>query len=145
MVQLIMVFGIGFLSAALLALAAAPVVHWRAVRLTTRNLDEAIPASVQELRVEKDQMRAKVAMSVRRLEVMIEHLKGKNVAHQTEIAKKSERVASLQTDCANKEATITALEEDKKRLQDQLAATVNENAAGAALLLVAQRSLAEKE
>jgi len=145
MVESLMVFGIGFLSAALLGLALAPVVHRRAARLTTARLDEAIPASVQELRAEKDQMRAQVAVSMRRLEIVIEHLKEKNVAHQAEITRKIERSASLQADSTNKAANISALQEKIRRLQHELSTAITERDKHAAQLLTAQRSLANKE
>lgn len=145
MIQLVMVFGIGFLSAGLLGLAFTPLVHWRAVRLTMARLDAAIPASVEELRAEKDQMRAQVATSLRRLEVVIEHLKKKNVAHQTEITKKTGRLTSLEADCTSQAASISALEEKNTSLQDELSTAINERDTGASLLLAAQRSLAEKE
>lgn len=145
MIQSVMVFGIGFLSAALVTLAFIPIVHRRAVRLTTARLDGAIPVSVQELRVEKDQIRAQVASSLRRLEVKIEHLKKTNVAHQTEITKKTAHLASLQADTENKAANIGALEKDNGHLQEQLSAITKERDTGAGLLLAAQKSLAEKE
>lgn len=145
MIQSLMVFGIGFLSAALITLAFTPIVHRRAVRLTAARLDEAIPVSVQELHVEKDQMRALVASSLRRLEVKIEHLKKLNVVHQTEITRKTAHLASLQADMEVKAANIEALEKDKGHLQEQLSAIIKERDTGAGLLLAAQKSLAEKE
>lgn len=144
-VQLVMVFGIGFLSAALLVLAFTPIVHQRAVRLTTARLDKAIPASIEELRIEKDQMRAQLAVSMRRLEVVIEQLKKKNVAHQTEISRKTELLTSLQANLEAKLAEISTLEEKNSCIQGQLSAALNERDTAAGLLLTAQRSLANKD
>lgn len=144
-VQSVMVFGIGFLSASLLVLAFTPIVHQRAVKLTTARLDKAVPASIEELRVEKDQMRAQLAVSMRRLEVVIEQLKKKNVAHQTEISKKAELLMSLQANLEAKLAEISALEEKNSLIQGQLSAALNERDTAAGLLLTAQRSLANKD
>lgn len=49
MVEPIMYLGIGFLFASLMALVIAPTVHQRAVRLTTRRLEAAIPRSMAEI------------------------------------------------------------------------------------------------
>ncbi len=48
MIESFMYFGIGFLLAALSVLVVVPLVHGRAVRLTTRRLEEAIPSSMAE-------------------------------------------------------------------------------------------------
>ena len=145
MVQLVMVFGIGFLCAALLALALMPIAHQRAVRLTVARLDKAVPVSVQELQVEKDQMRAQVATSLRRLEIVIEHLKKTNVAHQTEITKKTERLTALEAEGADKSTAIGELQEKNRNLQMELSTVLKDRAASGDVLITAQRSLVEKE
>ena len=58
MIESIMYFGIGFFSAALSVLVVVPLVHGRAVRLTTRRLEGAIPSSVTETLAHKDLLRA---------------------------------------------------------------------------------------
>jgi hypothetical protein len=68
--------GLGFLIASLLALIILPFVHARAVRLTTRRIEDAAPISVAEIQADKDQLRAEFAMSTRRLEMSVEQLKG---------------------------------------------------------------------
>ncbi len=52
-----MVGGIGFLAAWLMAFMVMPAVHHRAVRLTRRQYDQ-LPLSIQEMRAEKDGIRA---------------------------------------------------------------------------------------
>ena len=78
MIESIMYFGIGFLSAALSVLVVVPLVHGRAVRLTTRRLEGAIPSSVTETLAHKDLLRADFAITTRRLEMNIEQFKTKN-------------------------------------------------------------------
>lgn len=50
MVEPIMFAGIGFLLAALLVLGFIPLVHGRAVRLTTRRLEALTPVSLAEIK-----------------------------------------------------------------------------------------------
>jgi len=54
MIESMMYFGIGFFFAALSVLVVVPLVHGRAVRLTTRRLEGAIPSSVAETLAHKD-------------------------------------------------------------------------------------------
>ncbi len=58
MIELIMYFGIGFLTASLLALVSIPLVHTRAVRLTMRRVQAGIPLSMAEIQADKDHLRA---------------------------------------------------------------------------------------
>jgi hypothetical protein len=69
MVTSVMVCGMGFLAGCLLTLTLFPLVHQRAVRLTTRHLAEATPLAMAEIRADKDHLRAEFAMAVRRLEI----------------------------------------------------------------------------
>jgi hypothetical protein len=81
MLESTMLLGIGFLVACLLTLALAPLVHARAVRLTTCRHRDAIPTSVAKMQVEKDRLRAKFAMTIRRLEIAVEESKAKTADH----------------------------------------------------------------
>jgi len=83
-----MYFGIGFLLAALIALAVIPLVHNRAVRLTVRRLEAALPQSMLEVQADKDQLRAEFAMSTRRLEIKVEQLKNRIASQLVELGKK---------------------------------------------------------
>ena len=74
MIESIMFFAGGFLVAGLLALALISSVHHRAVRLTQRRLQDALPVSLTEIQADRDKLRAKFAMSARRLEMTVEQL-----------------------------------------------------------------------
>jgi hypothetical protein len=105
MLEPIMLLGIGFLAACLLTLALAPLVHERAVRLTTRQLRDATPTSVAEMQVEKDGLRAQFAMSIRRLEIAVEETRAKAADHLCEIGKKSAEIHRLKIELGK----VTAL------------------------------------
>src|SRR3984885_1113238 len=66
MIESLMLCGIGLLAGCLLMLLFFPAVHQRAVRLTRRDLIDATPLTAKEIQVEKDQLRAQFAVSVRR-------------------------------------------------------------------------------
>jgi hypothetical protein len=95
MIESIMYTGIGFLVAGLIGVAVVPLVHDRAVRLTKRRLEAAIPQEVEEIQAYKDLLRVESAMATRRFEMMIEQLRNKNSSQLVELGKKSDVINRL--------------------------------------------------
>src|SRR5437764_2613375 len=145
MIEPIMYFGIGFLAASLIALVTMPFVHGRAVRLTMRRLEAAIPLSMAEIQADKDQLRAEFAMSTRRLETSVEQLKTKTSSQLAELGKKTDAINRLKVELGEKTSTIFALEAREKALKDQLHATEDELAVKTDSLREAERTLTDKE
>jgi chromosome segregation ATPase len=145
MSESIMYFAIGLLAASLFGLLLAPLVHNRAVRLTTRRLDAAMPLSIIEVRADKDQLRAQFAMSIRRLEMSIEQMKTKTAMHLVEISKKTETVNELKSELTEKTATIFALEARDKTLLNQTSSTEKLFELKSSSLREAERALSDRE
>lgn len=110
MVEPIMYLGIGFLLASLLALVIAPTVHQRAVRLTTRRLESAIPQSMAEIQADKDLQRAEFAMSTRRLEIGLEQLTYERVRQRAELGRKADIINRLRIEHDAKDVEIVMLQ-----------------------------------
>ena len=104
MIEPIMYVAIGFLVACMLVIGIIPVVHARAVRLTTRRLEAVTPMSMSEIQADKDQLRAEFAMSTRRLEMSVEQMKSKTTRQLAEIGKKSEAIGRLKLELGEKTA-----------------------------------------
>ena len=79
---------IGFLLASLIGVVVIPLVHRRAVRLTTRRLKAALPQLTGETQADKDLLRAEFAMSPRGLESTVERLRAKITEPGCRIGKK---------------------------------------------------------
>src|SRR5881275_3426993 len=120
MIEPIMYLAIGFLLSMLFGLMIVPLVHNRAVRLTTRRLEAATPLSMAEIQADKDQLRAEFAMSARRLEMSVDQLKSKTSSQLAELGKKTDTINRLKIDLGEKTAAIFALEARDKALKDQL-------------------------
>src|SRR6266705_2639876 len=131
MIELIMYFGMGFLFAALSVLVVVPLVHGRAVRLTTRQLEGAIPSSMVEMRAQKDLLRADCARSTRGLEIKVEQLQTKNASHLAELGKKRDAINRLQVELGT--------------LRDQLRTTEDEFAVKVTAMQEAECALSDKE
>jgi chromosome segregation ATPase len=145
MVEQIMYLAIGFLVAMLLALMIAPLVHNRAVRLTTKRLEAATPLSMAEIQADKDQLRAEFAMSTRRLELTVEQLKNKTTSQFAELGKKADGINRLKAELAEKKAAIFDLQTRGQTLNEQLRKAETELAAKAEALNGAEATLAENQ
>src|SRR3984893_13301683 len=119
MVEPIMYGAIGFLIAGLLVIGFIPLVHARAERLTTRRLEALTPLSIAEIQAGKDQLRAKFAMSTRRLEMSVEQLKARTTTQLAEIGLKSNAINRLKRELEEKTVTISALEAREKSLRER--------------------------
>jgi len=145
MVEPIMYLAIGFLLSMLFGLMIVPLVHNRAVRLTTRRLEAATPLSMAEIQADKDQLRAEFAMSARRLEMSVDQLKNKTTSQLAELGKKSDAINRMKIELGEKNAAIFALEAREKALKEQLRATEEEFSAKTASLRSAEQALIDKQ
>jgi len=145
MIEPIMYLAIGFLVSMLFGLMIVPLVHNRAVRLTTRRLEAATPLSMAEIQADKDQLRAEFAMSARRLEMNVEQLKNKTTSQLAELGKKSDAINRMKIELGEKNATIFSLEAREKAMKEQLRATEEEFAAKTELLRNAEAALTNKQ
>jgi len=101
---------LGFLFASLIGVAVIPLVHRRAVRLTTRRLKAVLPQLTGETQADKDLLRAEFAMSPRGLESTVERLRSKITDQGFELAKKEDAINRLRIERDALNIKIAALE-----------------------------------
>jgi chromosome segregation ATPase len=145
MIEPIMYLAIGFLVSMLCGLMIVPLVHSRAVRLTTRRLEAATPLSMAEIQADKDQLRAEFAMSARRLEMSVEQLKNRTTSQLADLGKKTDAINRMKIELGEKNATIFSLEAREKAVKEQLRATEEEHAAKTEALRLAEQALTDKQ
>ena len=145
MIEPIMYAAIGFLVSMLCGLMIVPLVHNRAVRLTTRRLEAATPLSMAEIQADKDQLRAEFAMSARRLEMSVEQLKNRTTSQLADLGKKTDAINRMKIELGEKNATIFALEAREKAVKEQLRATEEEHTAKTEALRLAEQALTDKQ
>jgi hypothetical protein len=107
-----------------------PIVHTRAVRLTTRQLADTMPSSVAEIAADKDLLRAEFAMSTRTLEMKVDQLKGKGANQLLELGKSGN--------------TVNHLRIELDALRERLHSTDEQLASESAALKVAEHALADR-
>ena len=130
-IESLMYFGAGFLLAALCVLIIVPLVHGRAARLTTRQLEASIPLTMAEVQADKDLQRAEFAISTRRLERNIEQLRTKSAGQLAELGRKGDAINCLKVEVSTLRERLRVTEE---RVAEKMSATRD-----------AQRQLSEKE
>jgi chromosome segregation ATPase len=145
MVEPIMYLAIGFLISMLCGLMVLPLVHNRAVRLTTKRLEAATPLSMAEIQADKDQLRAEFAMSARRLEMSVEQLRNKTTSQLAELGKKTDAINRMKAELSEKNATIFSLEAREKAVKEQLQTTESDFTAKTEALRLAETTLAERQ
>ena len=126
MIESIMYFGIGFLFAALIGVAAAPFIHDRAARLTMRRLENSIPQSMAEIQADKDLLRAEFAMSVRLLEIELEKLKEQNTSNLAELGRRKDAINRFKIEREAQKVETVALKSEVVALKDQRTAAGKE-------------------
>jgi chromosome segregation ATPase len=145
MVEPIMYLAIGFLVSMLFGLMILPLVHNRAVRLTTKRMEAATPLSMAEIQADKDQLRAEFAMSARRLEMSVDQLRSRTTSQLAELGKKTDAINRMKLELGEKNAMIFSFEAREKAVKEQLRATEEEFAAKTAALRTAEQALKDKQ
>jgi hypothetical protein len=125
MIEAIMYFCIGFLSAVLIAISVIPLIHARAVRLTKRRLENTLPQSMAEITADKDLQRAEFAVSTLRLETRIETLKERTTSQLAEIGRKDDIINRLKVDRQAQQVEILLLNGEVGSLKEQLRSATN--------------------
>ncbi|MBD0414477.1 coiled-coil domain-containing protein [Oryzicola mucosus] len=109
MIQYVLLFVLGFLSALLLALLVAPALWRRAVRLTRNRLESTLPMTMAEIQADKDAVRADYAMAVRRLEMSLKAAQDKVLTQSVDISRYQEDLKLLDAERAEKAAALQSL------------------------------------
>ena len=122
LIQAVMYFVLGLLTAGLIALALSPAVWRRAHRLAKARVESGLPMSLGEVQAEKDQLRATFAMSARRLELQVEDLKTTSSEQAIEASRHRGEIATLTADLGEKTTAIAALEARLGTARDELKA-----------------------
>lgn len=138
-----MFFMLGVLVATLVALMVLPAIWHRAVRLTTRRIEAAVPTSIFEIHADKDLQRAGFALNQRRLEIQIEALRDQLMRgartleeHRLEAIHIGEQLAIRTGEhaalSAERDALATQLAETHRALEDRIATLAEASVALAA-------------
>ena len=136
MIEFLLIFALGFLAAAILAMLITPTIYGRIVKLTERRIEATVPLSLSEIKGKADQMRAGFASETAKLSTQLRDV-------QDQLAQSNIRSDKLQGDLAtlagDKQLADQRIEElinhagemrsdarKKEQLIDKLSETVRE-------------------
>lgn len=116
-----MYFGMGIFAGSLLCVAAVPLVHNRAERLTMARLQNAVPISIGEVIAEKDILRADFAVTICRQEQRIEKLTESAAMYLSMLSKNTDTINKLKATREEQKIEILDLKSQIETLKERLA------------------------
>jgi chromosome segregation ATPase len=114
-IETVLIFLAGMLTAGLGALLLMPAINSRAVRLYRRRLDQQLPRSVAEMAAAKDAIRAEMAARMARVEVELDAARQAVATAQLQSSEDRQLARALEAEKVSFEATIADYE---KRLDE---------------------------
>jgi len=138
-----MYFGLGLLTASLIALVVTPAVWRRATRLARARIEAKVPMTLSEIVADKDQLRAGFAASNRQLEMKIGKLNENLTGQVVEVNRKRDQVAELSGQIDRLTSSEAELENNVKRLVSDLGATDEKLKEAATQMTEQQQQLAD--
>lgn len=144
LIETALYFILGFLCAALLALMVAPAIWRRAVALTRRRVEASIPLTLDQIKADKDALRAEFAMAARRLEMKVKELQDKSAVQAIDIDRKREELKAQARESEEKNRVIADLEERIARMTEGLSTARKNSEEDRENLEAAQARLHEK-
>ncbi|MBP1848724.1 hypothetical protein [Rhizobium halophytocola] len=126
MIQFALLYGLGFLSAALVAMLLAPAIHQRIVHFTETRLKATMPLSPQEIRAQKDLARAAYAAENARTMQDLIREREKSVDLQMQTDALSREAGRLAGDGEVMKGRLEEMEVDASRLRAEALRHQNE-------------------
>lgn len=120
MIELLLYFTLGFLCAAFLAALVAPAVWRRAVMLTRRRIEASVPLTLDEIRADKDSLKAEHAVIARRLEMDVKSLKAKASEQSIKLARERKDVKAIAAEREASKAELARIEGESRAVRDEL-------------------------
>jgi chromosome segregation ATPase len=151
-IEFVLLFGLGFLAAALVALIVAPVIQRRVVTLTERRIRASVPLSAAEIRAEKDMARAAYAADNARLSTDLKQNRealteatahGMRLSNEL-VAIRAEKLAAEQS-LEERDASIRELNAKIHKSDGEIANLTGNLAAAIRLAEVRKQEIAAKE
>ena len=144
MVQSILFFVLGFLTAGFVVLLIAPSVWRRAVSVTRQRVEAKLPLTLDEIRADKDSLRAEHAMALRKVEVQLKASQEKLLTQAVELSRSREAQKAVADDHASKDRVVSELEAKRGSLSEEISRRDEQIKSLAAQLVEAERVLEKR-
>jgi hypothetical protein len=118
--QHVMLVALGFLLASLIVCALVPAYWARAVRLTTQRIRQSMPVTAEEIRADKDRIRAEYAIRVHKLESQVEQAKLAAARQQVEVNRRDAVISALEREVERLSAALEEYQNARRVLEQAL-------------------------
>tara|TARA_R110000751_G_scaffold234229_3_gene335568 strand:- start:194085 stop:195728 length:1644 start_codon:yes stop_codon:yes gene_type:complete len=105
----ILIFALGFLAAAMLAMLITPAIYGRVVKLTEKRIEATVPTSHAEIKSKADLMRARFASETAKLSAQLRMEREKNTANTMKANQLQTDLARISGEKSQAEQTIEEL------------------------------------
>jgi|GEM_PF-216630 Chromosome segregation ATPases len=126
MIEYALLFGLGFLSTSLLVMLLAPAIHKRIVRFTENRLRATMPLSPQEIRAQKDMVRAAYAAENARTTQELVREREKSMALQFQNDALSKEASRILADHQDLQVKVEEMQVEMSRLRSEALRHENE-------------------
>ncbi|MCL6707300.1 hypothetical protein M8R20_09840 [Pseudomonas sp. R2.Fl] len=126
MIEYALLFGLGFLSTSLLVMLLAPAIHKRIVRFTENRLRATMPLSPQEIRAQKDMVRAAYAAENARTTQELVREREKAMALQFQNDALSKEASRILADYQDMQVSVEEMQVEMGRLRSEALRHENE-------------------
>lgn len=120
MIEHVLVFLLGMLSAGLLWLMLLPAFWRRAVRLTSRRIERALPLSLNEIAAERDRLRAGHGVALARIDAVLQRARKDLAAAKAETGERLKAEAGFLDTIAAERQRVSALQAEAGGLRVEL-------------------------
>lgn len=121
MIQTLLFFGLGFLTATFIGLLIGPALHRRTARLTARHIEARMPLTREEIRADKDRIRAEAALKQRRVEIELKTARERVAEQEVELDRQRQALEARLDDLAERDRRIGDLETEIKTAESAMA------------------------
>ena len=115
---MVMLVGLGFLSAALLGLFLAPLYRRRSGRLAIEVLKRSMPLTEAEIRADKDRVRAEYAILIHKLEMKVDEAADAAARQKVELNRRDAAISELEEE-VGRQRTFMEEHENARRVLEQ--------------------------
>jgi hypothetical protein len=113
---------LGFVLGLILVMLLARIAWNLALRAAARHQAAAVPATILDLKAERDRLRAEHAMMAQKLDTRLEQSRLRMAEHMAEVTRSRNRIELLAQDLAQRDKTLAEREAELAALRSELAA-----------------------
>jgi len=117
-IEMVMLAGLGFLTAALLALFLAPLYRRRSGRLAIEAVKRSMPLTEAEIRADKDRVRAEYAILIHKLEMKVDEAADAAARQKVELNRRDAAISELEEE-VGRQHTFMEEHENARRVLEQ--------------------------